>query len=175
MDVVVRKEGEKTIIEIMERLEAGKDFTGVLGVTFRDGEKIVQNPDRPYIKDLDSLPFPAHHLWPIDRLKKYGKVMFPLMTSRGCTFWCEFCSAVRMFGRGYRMRSAKNVVDEIEYLVKRYMIDGFYIYDDTFVLTKDYVLELCGELSKRNLGLIWAAETRVNLISKEIVKNINFS
>ncbi|MCJ7613718.1 cobalamin-dependent protein, partial [Candidatus Bathyarchaeota archaeon] len=99
LDVVVRKEGEYTLLELVQRLDAGKAFHDILGLTCRKGEEIVRTPDRPYIEDLDSLPFPAHHLWPLDRLRKYGKVMFPIMTSRGCVFWCEFCSAVRMFGR----------------------------------------------------------------------------
>ena len=172
LDVVVRKEGEKTIIEIMERLEAGKDFTGVLGVTFRDGEKIVQNPDRPYIKDLDSLPFPAHHLWPIDRLKKYGKVMFPLMTSRGCTFWCEFCSAVRMFGRGYRMRSAKNVVDEMEHLHKTFGTDSFTFYDDAFTVDQARVEEICQEIHSRNLKITWDCGTRVDMVTKDLLQKM---
>jgi len=107
----------------VERLKDGRAFNDILGITYRKGEEIVRNPDRPYIEDLDSLPFPAHHLWPIDRLRKYGKVVFPLMTSRGCIFWCEFCSAVRMFGRRFRMRSPKNVVDELEYLHNTYGAD----------------------------------------------------
>ena len=59
IDVVVRKEGEITIVEVAERFEAGKEFDDILGVTYRKGEEIVRNPDRPYIEDLDSLPFPC--------------------------------------------------------------------------------------------------------------------
>ncbi|PVX24750.1 MAG: B12-binding domain-containing radical SAM protein [Candidatus Bathyarchaeum sp.] len=172
LDVVVRKEGENTIIELMERLEAGKDFADVLGITFRDGEKIVQNPDRPYIQDLDSLPFPAHHLWPIDRLRKYGKVMFPLMTSRGCTFWCEFCSAVRMFGRGYRMRSAKNVVDEMEHLHKTFGADSFTFYDDAFTVDQSRVEDICNEIHSRKLKITWDCGTRVDMVTKELLQKM---
>ena len=99
LDIVVRKEGENTLLELVQRLEAGKSFSDVLGTTCRKDGKIVKNPDRPYIENLDELPFPAHHLFPLSHLQKYGKVIFPLSTSRGCTFWCNFCSAVRMFGQ----------------------------------------------------------------------------
>jgi anaerobic magnesium-protoporphyrin IX monomethyl ester cyclase len=65
LDIVVRKEGENTMLELAERVEAGKDYYDMLGITCRKDGKIVRNLDRPYIEDLDSLPFPARHLWPI--------------------------------------------------------------------------------------------------------------
>ncbi|MCW4016564.1 MAG: B12-binding domain-containing radical SAM protein [Candidatus Bathyarchaeota archaeon] len=169
LDVIVRKEGENTMLELVERLEAGKDFYDVLGITCKKGEEIVRNPDRPYIEDLDSLPFPAHHLWPIENLKKYGDVIFPVMTSRGCTFWCEFCSAVRMFGRRYRMRSPKNVVDEIEYLHKTFGSDMFTFYDDSFTVNQPRTAELCEEIIRRKLKIKWDCETRVDMVTKELL------
>jgi len=172
LDVVVRKEGENTIIEFVERLEKGRDFHDVLGITYRKGEEIIRNPDRPYIEDLDSLPFPAHHLWPIDRLRKYGKVVFPLMTSRGCIFWCEFCSAVRMFGRRFRMRSPKNVVDELEFLHKKYGTDNFTFYDDAFTVDQSRVEEICREIHDRNLRITWDCGTRVDMVTKDLLQKM---
>jgi anaerobic magnesium-protoporphyrin IX monomethyl ester cyclase len=172
LDVVVRKEGENTILELVERLEAGNDFHDVLGVTYRKGEEIVRTPDRPYIDDLDSLPFPAHHLWPIERLKKYGDVIFPLMTSRGCIFWCEFCSSVRMFGRGYRMRSAKNVVDELEYLHNTFGADKFTFYDDAFTVDQSRVEEICREIHNRKLKITWDCGTRVDMVTKDLLQKM---
>ena len=119
LDVVVRKEGENTFLELSTTVRSGKKIHDILGITIRKDGKIVKNPDSPYIEDLDSLPFPAHHLWPLDGLRKVEDVFY-LTTTRGCIYWCEFCSAVRMFGRRYRMRSIKNVVDEMEYLHKTY-------------------------------------------------------
>ena len=173
LDLVARKEGENTILELVQRIEAGKSFNDILGITFRDGNGYIRNPDRPYIEDLDSLPFPAHHLWPLDRLKKYGDVMFPLMTSRGCVYWCEFCSAVRMFGRRYRMRSAKNVVDEMEHLHKTYGSSTFTFYDDAFTVDQARVEEICEELHDRNLKLTWDCGTRVDMVNKEARKIID--
>ncbi|MCK4884929.1 radical SAM protein, partial [Candidatus Bathyarchaeota archaeon] len=169
LDVVVRKEGENTIIELAERLEVSKDFHDILGVTYRKGEEIIRNPDRPYIEDLDSLPFPAHHLWPLEHLRKYGNVMFPLMTSRGCVYWCEFCSAVRMFGRGYRMRSPKNVVDEIEFLHNTYGASTFTFYDDAFTVDQSRVEKICQEIHKRNLRITWDCGTRVDMVTKDLL------
>jgi len=172
LDVVVRKEGENTIVELMQKLDAGKSFSDVLGITYRKDGKTVMNPDRPYIKDLDSLPFPAHHLWPLERLRKYGNIMFPLMTSRGCTFWCEFCSAVRMFGRRFRMRSAKNVVDEIEYLHNTFGADSFTFYDDAFTVDQSRVEEICREIHDRKLKVTWDCGTRVDMVSKDLLKKM---
>ncbi|NLB75648.1 MAG: B12-binding domain-containing radical SAM protein, partial [Crenarchaeota archaeon] len=121
IDVIVRREGENTFTELLSRLENKQNFKGILGITFRgtDG-KISREPDRPFLNDLDSLPSPAYHLLPIDAFHRMGKTIFPLVTSRGCVQWCDFCSTVRMFGRGYRVRSAKRVVDEMEMLHNKY-------------------------------------------------------
>jgi anaerobic magnesium-protoporphyrin IX monomethyl ester cyclase len=172
LDVVVRKEGENTILELVERLEAGEGFHNILGVTCRKGEEIVRNPDRPYIEDLDGLPFPAHHLWPLDRLRKYGKVIFPLMTSRGCIYWCEFCSAVRMFGRKFRMRSPKNVVDELEYLHNTYGTNNFTFYDDAFTVDQSRVEEICRDIHSRNLRIEWDCGTRVDMVTKDLLQKM---
>ena len=169
LDVVVRKEGENTLLEIVQRLEAGKSFHDVVGTTCRKDGKIVKNPDRPYIKDLDSLPFPAHNLWPLETLRKYGTIVYPIMASRGCVFWCDFCTAVRMFGRNYRMRSPKNVVDEIEFLHKTYGANQFTFYDDAFTVDQDRTAEICHEIEKRKLKIKWDCETRVDMVTKELL------
>ncbi len=172
LDVVVRREGEETILELAEKLESQSSLKGVLGITYRDGDKPVRNPDRPFIQDLDSLPFPAHHLLPLENLKHNGKILFPLVSSRGCVFWCDFCSTVRMFGRGYRMRSAKNVVDEMQYVHEKYGVDQVTFYDDAFSVDRNRVLEICSELHKRNLKLIWDCGTRVDMVDRELMKTM---
>jgi anaerobic magnesium-protoporphyrin IX monomethyl ester cyclase len=169
LDVVVRKEGENTMLELLQRLEAGKSFHDVIGTTCRKDGKIVKNPDRPYIKDLDSLPFPAHNLWPLETLRKYGNIVYPIMASRGCVFWCDFCTAVRMFGRNYRMRSPKNVVDEIEFLHETYGANQFTFYDDAFTVDQDRTAEICHEIMKRKLKIKWDCETRVDMVTKELL------
>ncbi len=168
LDVVVRKEGEYTLLELVQRLEAGKSFHDVLGTTCRKEGKIIKNPDRPYIENLDELPYPARHLWPLERLRKIEDVFY-LTTSRGCTFWCEFCGAVRMFGRKYRMRSPKNVVDEIEYLNKTYGATQFTFCDDAFTVDQSRTEELCEEIINRNLKIMWNCGTRVDMVTKELL------
>jgi len=169
LDIVVRKEGENTLLELVQKLEAGKSFGDVLGITYRKDGKIVKNADRPYIENLDDLPFPAVHLFPIEQFNKYGNIIFPVMTSRGCTFWCEFCTAVRMFGRKYRMRSPKKVVDELEFLYKKYGEKQYTFYDDTFTVDQTRTEEICNEILRRGLKIKWDCETRVDMVTKDLL------
>jgi len=173
LDIVVRREGEMTFLELLQKLTEKKTPAGVLGSTFRvkDGT-ITRNPDRPFVEDLDSLPFPAHHLLPLNAFHRMGKTIFPLTTSRGCVYWCDFCSTVRMFGRGYRMRSPKNVVDEMEMLHSKYGESQFTFYDDAFTVSRERVVKICEELKTRKLRVNWDCETRVDMVDKALLETM---
>jgi anaerobic magnesium-protoporphyrin IX monomethyl ester cyclase len=173
IDIVVRREGEMTLLELLQLIEAKKGFTGVLGITYRapDG-KIIRNEDRPFLHDLDSLPFPAFHLLPLESFHRMGKTIFPLTTSRGCVQWCDFCSTVRMFGRGYRMHSSKSVVDQIEMLHNKYGESQFTFYDDAFTINRQHVMDMCADLKTRKLNVEWDCETRVDAVDKELLETM---
>jgi anaerobic magnesium-protoporphyrin IX monomethyl ester cyclase len=174
LDIIVRREGEITFIELLEKLKSKSSLKGVLGVTFRGKNGgIVRNEDRPFIENLDDLPFPAHHLLPLSSFHVVGKTIFPLTTSRGCVYWCEFCTAVRMFGRRYRMRSPKNVVDEMEMIYKKYGQDQFTFYDDAFTVDQQRVVEICDEIHRRKLHIHWDCETRVDMVDRELLQKMH--
>jgi anaerobic magnesium-protoporphyrin IX monomethyl ester cyclase len=168
LDVIVRREGEFTLLELVQKIEAGKSFGDVLGITYRKHGKIVRNPDRPYIEDLDALPFPARHLWPTERLREYEDILY-LAASRGCVFWCEFCATVRMHGRKFRMRSPKNIVDELEFLHITYGVMNFTFCDDAFTVEPARTEELCRLIVERNLKIKWNCGTRVDMLTKELL------
>jgi len=168
LDIVVRREGENTMLELVQRIEAGKSYDDVLGITYRKEGKITRNPDRPYIEDLDSLPFPARHLWPMEKFRDLEDVLY-LATSRGCVYWCEFCTTVRMHGRKYRMRSPKNVVDELEFLNKTYGVSKFTFCDDAFTVDQPRTEELCREILNRGLKIQWNCGTRVDMITRDLL------
>jgi radical SAM superfamily enzyme YgiQ (UPF0313 family) len=169
LDVVVRKEGEYTLLELVQRLEAGKDYHDVLGTTCRRNKEIIRNPERPFIENLDGLPFPARHFWPIECLQKYGTMVFSLVASRGCVQWCSFCIEVRAHGRKYRVRSPRNVVDELEFLCKTYNAKYFAFLDDAFTIDQRRTIQICEEIKKRKLEIRWACETRVDMVTKELL------
>ena len=175
LDIVVRKEGELTLTELSEKIEDKTSFNDVLGITYKSRSKIIRNPDRPFIEDLDSLPFPAHHLLPLENLKHNGKIIFPLVSSRGCVYWCDFCSTVRMFGRGYRMRSPKNVVDEMQFIHDKYGIDQVTFYDDAFSVDRNRVVKICKELHARHLNLKWDCGTRVDMVDHELLRTMYYA
>ncbi|MDR0798076.1 MAG: cobalamin-dependent protein [Nitrososphaerota archaeon] len=171
LDVVVRKEGEYTLLELVQRLDESKDITDVIGTTQRKGNAFVFNADRPYIENLDELPFPARHLWDLDSIRQQED-MFYLITTRGCTAWCNFCAAVRMFGQRYRVRSIQNVVDELEFLYKTYNAKNFTFCDDAFTVDMKRTEELCEEINKRDLKIKWNMGTRVDRVSKELLQKM---
>ena len=170
LDIVIRREGEETMLELAQRVENHQPLFDLEGTTCRKGNEIVRNADRAFLEDLDSLPFPALHLWEkLGELRKYGTIPYPVMTSRGCVFWCNFCTAVRMFGRRYRMRTPTNVVDELEYLHKNYRANQFTFYDDAFTVDQARTAEICDEIHRRGLKIKWDCETRVDMVSKELL------
>ena len=173
LDIVVRREGEVTFVELLGKLSNKSSLNGVLGTTYRkkDG-RIVRNEDRPFIENLDDLPFPAHHLLPLKSFHVMGKTIFPLTTSRGCVYWCDFCTAVRMFGKRYRMRSPKNVVDEIEQIHKKYGQSQFTFYDDAFTVDPKRVVQICDEIQRRKLAVQWDCETRVDMVNRDLLQKM---
>ncbi len=168
LDVIVRKEGENTVLEIAQKVEEKKDIHDVFGTTCRKNGQIIRNSDRPYIEDLDALPFPARHLWPMEKLREHEDILY-LAASRGCVYWCEFCTTVRMHGRKYRNRSPKNVVDELEFLHKTYRVAKFTFCDDAFTVDPVRTMEICSEILRRNLKIEWNCGTRVDMLTKELL------
>ncbi len=173
LDVIVRREGEATFIELVQKLKKKESLNGVKGITFRDtdGSK-VRNEDRPFAENLDDLPIPAHHLLPLKSFKRGGKVIFPVTTSRGCVYWCDFCTAVRMFGKKYRMRSPNNVVDELEFLVSKYAARQFTFYDDAFTVDSKRTEKICEEIKRRKLNIQWDCETRVDMVNETLLQKM---
>jgi radical SAM superfamily enzyme YgiQ (UPF0313 family) len=168
VDVVVRSEGEQTIVELAQ-LSDSKGLPKIDGITFRNEKQIVRTPNRPFIQKLDELPRPAYKYFPLEKYRLFGRAILPIITSRGCPFQCSFCVTSRMFGRAFRARSPKNVVDELEWLRDAHGAEAFTFYDDTLTFDKKRILEICQEIKNRKIGIPWDCQTRVDQISKEIL------
>jgi anaerobic magnesium-protoporphyrin IX monomethyl ester cyclase len=171
VDCIVRHEGELTILELADYVSGNqpKNLQEIDGITFRKNGQIVRTPDRKFIQDLDSLPWPAYKFFALEEYRYLGKMIFPIMASRGCTGNCAFCLASKMSGRLSRKRSPKNVVDEIEWLQDELGADAFSFYDPTFTFDQKWVWEICDEMQKRKIKLPWDCFTRVDCVSKPIL------
>ncbi|MEM1766653.1 MAG: radical SAM protein, partial [Candidatus Bathyarchaeia archaeon] len=169
VDVIVRGEAEATIVELAKCLSENKKFHDVAGITFRHNNRIVRNQDRGYIQNLDELPFPDYDHFELKKYELFGRRLLPIMSSRGCPFQCSFCVTSRIFGRIFRARSPKNVVDELSRLESDYGADAFTFYDDTLTLSRDRILKICREMQCRKLNLPWDCQTRADAVSKEIL------
>jgi len=170
-DIVVRGEGEQTMLELVDLMSKSnpKNLDEVAGITFRKNGQIIRTPNRPFIQNLDQLPYPAYKFFPLRKYRLFGKLILPIISSRGCPFRCTFCLAPRMAGKKFRARSPKNVVDELEWSRDTYEPNAFTFHDETFTHDKKRVFEICEEMKNRNISLPWDCSTRVDQVSKEIL------
>lgn len=178
VDIVVMGEGEVTTLELIQRLENGKSLEGLKGVWYKNNDgKIVENPPREPIENLDSLPFPAWDLVPMERYLKNliaatGNSSAPISTVRGCPYNCTFCCKT-FIGYSVRSRSAENCIQEIKLLVDKYEIEGFMLSDDLFTYNKQRAMRFCDLLIKEGLDYLkWSASARANLITKELAQKM---
>lgn len=166
IDFVVRQEYDFTVPEIV----SGKDPAEIKGISYRKDGKIVHNPDREYLENLDELPFVSKVYQEFLDVNDYfyafaQKPMIQIFSSRGCPHRCNFCSYPEtLSGRLFRRRSVKNFVDEVEYICKEMPeIREIFIEDDTFTVDKKRVVEICDEIIRRGLNPVWSCNTRADL------------
>ncbi|RLI05488.1 B12-binding domain-containing radical SAM protein [Candidatus Bathyarchaeota archaeon] len=174
VDVGCIGEGEYTLLEFVKTVENEGNLKNVKGIIFRKDGKILKTEPRPLIENLDDLPFPARHLLPMNRYKAFRKKMIlgTILTSRGCPFNCIFCSSSLLFGKKFRARSPKNVVDEIEQFQETYKTRYVEFVDDTFTFDKKRAEAICKEILDRKLDTQWVCSCRVDLINKELMKTL---
>lgn len=150
LDFIARCEGEQTMLELCNYLfKSGGTLKEIPGLGFRESGIAKLNPDRPFLEDLDSLPFPAWDLIKVEKyfeLPRFGttyvhKEYMSVMTSRGCPFKCTYCH--RVFGVGFRPRSPENVIQELEILQKQFGIREIFFVDDCFNCKLGRAKEIC--------------------------------
>ena len=171
IDIVVIGEGEKTFLSIIKNIKNKKKLQNIKGTAIKLNGRIKINKQEEYIKNLDEIPFPARHLLPMKRYLKHPQNSIANMrrptteviTSRGCPFNCIFCSIHSVWGRKWRARSAKNVVDELESLYKKYDIREFRFFDDNISWDKKRMIDICNEIIKRKLDIKWDTPNGISL------------
>jgi len=167
IDFVVRGEGETTFLELLESIQGKKKIENVKGISFKAGNKIIHNPCREPIKNLNELPLPDYD---VIQTKKYLKYCTgAIYSSRGCTNNCVFCSLNKFWDFKCRARSIKNVVKEIE-LLKSLGFERIHFKDESLTLNQERARKLFSEIRKRNLNLNFKAKSRVDGLDQKLLK-----
>lgn len=171
VDAVIR--GEPELIA-RDWINAGReDLERITGLTYRQNGEVRNTADRPYMDNLDVLPFPAYHLFPLSKYHYRDHCLQRPFTvalaSRGCPYKCTFCLTI-MQGKQWRLRDSKKVADELEWLSREHKIRSVMFFDYEFGLNRDRTLDLCAEIGSRNLPLTWGCEMRVSDAKEDVLR-----
>ena len=175
IDFIIRGEGELTLLDLVQTLIDKKAPLKVRGISFRYNGKLIHNPERPLIDNLDDLPFPGYHFVE-DHIDKYHFKMMAgpnagyatVEASRGCLHKCTFCSQWPYWGGKWRTKSPERIADEMAHIYNEYDISFLWLTDDNLGLGKK-TSEICDELIKKDVtdDLTWFLQAR----SDDIIKN----
>lgn len=168
--IVILGEGEKTFIELLKELDKKKpNFKKIDGLAFFQKNAVTRTLPRKLIENLDELPFPKHELF----FKNSKRFFGCLLTSRGCPFACSFCCLNPEAKRRVRFRSPKNVVDEIEYMAKKFpQMTEIFIHDDSFFIDNERVIKICDEIVRRKIKLNFVCSGRMKPLSEKMIKKL---
>ncbi|MHC5209334.1 MAG: B12-binding domain-containing radical SAM protein [Planctomycetota bacterium] len=174
IDYVIGGEAEDSIVQFMQGVDQGREALGTVpGIAFDrpDGTR-HSSPQPPLMKDLDRIPFPAWELLPFERYAAMNKEkLFYIFTSRGCPFRCVFCQK-ELTGRGFRTRSVKNILDELQDIHDTYNPGNVLFIDELFTCQKKRVYEICEGIIERGLKLNMSCETRVDMLDYDMARTM---
>jgi radical SAM superfamily enzyme YgiQ (UPF0313 family) len=171
LDFVVVGEGEHAMLDLVRELsKTNPDFHGVKGIAFREDGKLVTTPPQPLIADLDALPLPAYHLFPMEkynfangRWKNWTRVV----TSRGCPGRCNFCVEWKQYHSTYRTKSGRKVAEELELLYRSHGIKIVEFADDTFHVDRQKMMDFCDAMLEKKTGIHWMMYSRADCIVRD--------
>jgi anaerobic magnesium-protoporphyrin IX monomethyl ester cyclase len=164
IDTIALGESEPAFLELLERLASGRPTTGIAGTAYRAEGRVHLGPHRDAIADLDTLASPHDYF-----------DTHIVMTSRGCPWACTFCGAETTWGRGFRGNSVPYVLDALERAVTRLPVKMIQIKDDTFTTNRKRVLDLCRGIRARGLRFFWSCDTRVDVLSDELLREMRLA
>lgn len=179
IDSLVFGEGEETASELVSRVLDGQSLESVRGLHYREDDQVHANPARGQIEDLDTLPMPAWHLFPMELyhhsyIETDGKRSLHIMGSRGCFSDCNYCHSTKMWGPRVRWHSTDRVLAEIDHLNAHYGIEYFQFFDDVFSMDRNRLHVLMPEFRKRNMQNNWSCSTRIDLLNEDVIKDLKF-
>jgi radical SAM superfamily enzyme YgiQ (UPF0313 family) len=176
IDVVARGEGEQSIADLVRHYQGQMDISAIDGISYQKNGRVIHNPDRKLIKNLNELPFPAWEFFPIRKYEsifKRARLSLPILTSRGCPGKCTFCYK-GIFGSRFRIRSPQSILEEVYYLKENFKIEEFSIIDDCFTIQPKRAAEFCDLLVKYKVNVPWSlpAGIRVDTVSEALLKKL---
>ena len=168
-DFVIRGEGEQTLMAFIDAREKGESFSGIPNLSYRENGRTIHNDLRPFVKDLDQIPFPDLSLLKPTKKGISSLSSIPVQTSRGCPFACSFCSVTGMFGRKYRFRSTENIIKELRRYDHRKNL--IFFYDDNFTADRRRAKDLLEAMIRERFKFKWTTQVRADVAKDlELVK-----
>ncbi|MHC4181888.1 MAG: B12-binding domain-containing radical SAM protein [Planctomycetota bacterium] len=165
VDIIVRGEGEITLVEVLKALENKKSLSDILGITYRENSQIIRNPDRPLIEDLDQLPFLDFSLLP--HLGMYeGKIE----AGRGCPFSCAFCATARVCRNKFRMKSPQRLAQELRKVHDIFKRSYIGINHDNFLTSRKIADEFLSLIADG--GIVWGCNSRLEALDEGLIKKL---
>jgi len=176
-DFAVKGEGEFTLLELLQHLQDDKpDFSAIKGLIWRSGNDIIENADREFITDVDSLPCPDFEAFPVEKYSNFQSKRLPVISSRGCPYACTFCSVRLSMGRGFRARTPENFVAELKHWYDKGWTN-FEFCDDCYSADMKRVTEISDLIIKNGLNLKYEIHTgiRVDRVSPKLLGKLKES
>jgi anaerobic magnesium-protoporphyrin IX monomethyl ester cyclase len=175
-DIIVKGEGELTVLDLIKAIRDKKDLHNVSGISFREGDDIFHNQNRALVQDLDQFPYPAWHLFEFKNYKETPQMLInnqlalPILGSRGCPYRCIFCAQDTIYPKP-RYRKIENIVKEIEFMHEHFKAKFFGFFDAYFPFSLESGMEFCNGLMRCGLHkkIKWCTETRVDLVTEELL------
>ncbi len=166
VDAVVRHQGERTLVEILQRIEAGREFDLVSGCWFKRHGQIHMNPDRPAVP-LPDLPPPAYDLADFDAYERSsGQRKLPYATSIGCPYACNYCTDMVFYNRRFNAYDADHVVDELACLTERYRLNEVALVDSNFLVDVHRAAAIAEGIVRRGMRVRWSFQASTDLLCR---------
>lgn len=147
------------------------DMRGIKGLAWRDGSEIIQNLTRPFVRDLDAMPLPMHHLLPMDKYRMpmiHGPFTF-IVSSRGCPAGCTYCIKHVTYQFTTRLRSPESIMEEL-WVLKKLGMNNIHMYADLFTVSRNQVMRLCELMIEEKINIRWTCNSRVDYVDEELLQ-----
>lgn len=170
-DIVVRGEGDFSILEVLDYFNHNRSLDSIKGISFLSDGHVFHTDDQPTIMDLDSLPFPAYSHFRLSSQRPFAG-FFPIRFSRGCPFKCVYCANYNMSKR-YRNRSAESAFEELLFLYNQFGVRVFNIVDDFFLGNRHFVEQFLDLVLKQTgMKIKFHLATRVTSVDEDILRKL---